>query len=257
MRSLIAIVAFFSIASCLPVAAQVEKPDPAPRSYTYKVTGITLKGVTVTEVVQLRYMDTASIAQRLRAQTAHKGSATASVLALPTGINSLVEDPRTNSLIITGAPEAIAEIKKSIEALDVRPRILWLEFSVLRFDFDADGNWDVRTVSRPKISTIDNIPATLSTTGGTDAFTVEITPHLNPDGTIGLTGGLRAAEQLSTFQRKLAPKTRAILTGVTNSGSASIRKTVAAGHIPSERGEPYTVFYLQLISAAEDKAHAQ
>ncbi len=256
MRSLIALLTLLAVSPDQPALPQTDPPAKKPiveqNSYRYRVLGVVVRGVTVTEVIQLRYMDTASVAERLRLQLSRKENTAASGSAVQRAIESIIEDQRTNSLIIKGTPEAVATIRKAISGLDVPVRSVTVQFNVLRFDFDAEGDWDVQVVSRPTIKTLQDSPATISQRGDGNAFSAEITPHINADGTIEIDGSLRAAGQRSTFRRTMTARTKAILTGVTDSASATVRKSAAAGRIPSGNGEPFTVFFLQLVSVQED-----
>jgi hypothetical protein len=206
-------------------------------------------GDRITTVFALRRAGSADVAARLRLQASRNGGGSAS--GKGAGIDSIVDDPRTNSVIVTGTAKAIAELRARVESLDVIPRFFMVKLNILRFDFTGEGDWDVRVVSAPMIKTVEDTQAKIQVQGDANAFAAEITPHLNADGSIGIDGSLSAAGMRSTYKRSVQPGSRAILAGATDSGVASIRKTVAVGRIPAAKGEPFSVFFLQVISIQE------
>jgi len=244
MRAAMALLTLVCLIPCTPTSARGRAPVADQKT-------VSVISSTVTEVVRLRYADAPTTAQRLRAHQVVKPNGVSAGAGLPAGIEGIVADALTNSLIITGDPDAIAAVKKRIEGLDVQARSVLIRMKVLRFDFDAAGNWGVELVSSPAITTLDNVAASIGIQGDGNSFTAELTPHLNADGTVSVEGGLRANGQRSTFRRQVAARTKAILTGVADSPSAAIRKAAAAGRIPTPKGEPFTVLYLQLVSVEE------
>ena len=213
----------------------------------------------VTEVIPLRFAAAADAAQRLRVPKSPRPPVTPrgvqAELRRPAGISEVIADPRTNSLLIVGTQQAVTALKAKIQRLDVQARQIKIQMKVLRFDFDADGSWDMRVVGAPTIMTLDNIAASLSAQGDADAYSVDVTPHLNPNGTISLTGGLTAGREHTAFRRDLPARTRRILAGVSDAHSVDVRKTAATGRIPPATGEPFTVYYLQIVSVEEVKGH--
>jgi hypothetical protein len=236
-------IAFFALAiACpaMPVLAQKETP-------TINGGSIQVTKVIVTHVFPLKYAASDAVAAKLSGKSTKTDGQTV-VSALPAGIDKIVSDARTNSLIVAGDADAVLKLKKIISAVDVEPSGIRIQMKVLRFDFDVDGAWDVKTVGSPTVVTLDNSPATISVQGDEDVYTVDITPHKNADGSISVKGELRAASDRASFKRDSVDKASGIVTGVSNSHSEAVRKAASFGRIPGVKGEAYTVYYLQFIS---------
>jgi len=203
----------------------------------------------VTEVVPLKHQNADTVAERVRLQLGRKGSDNPAVSALPPTIKSIVEDARTNSLIITGVAEA-SRWPRSHRGAGRACTRLYVAAQRAPLDVDADGDWDVRVVGRPTITSVDDVPATISVKGDGNAFAAEITPHLNPDGTIGLDGSLRRQGCAHTFSARYSRAPRR------SSPESPIRRPPPSAR-PLRRpdtlrdGEPFSVFFLQVISARE------
>ncbi len=248
MLSRIAMAALLWLSPSL--AAQPQKEAPT----TFKVSSVRLVGVEVSQNVRLQHADAASIAAILQMPRSSnrfdQASGAPAKSSLPVGIRSIIAEVSSNSLWITGTPEAVAAVRKRIDALDVKQRTINMHFKVLRFDFDEAGSWDMRIVSEPTLSTLDEWPATISIQGDDDATTIDVTPHLLPNGSIVLDGALRTGKDHSAFRREMTARKSAILVGVTSSTSAAIRKAAAIGHVPAATGDPFTIFYLQVASVS-------
>jgi len=93
------------------------------------------------------------------------------------------------------------------------------------------------------------VPATISVKGDGNAFAAEITPHLNPDGTIGLDGSLRAAGMRSRFSARYSAH-QGDPTGVTDSTSAAVARPPPPPDTLRDR-RAILGFLLQVISARE------
>ncbi len=251
MHAILALLVMFGLSPGLLAMQKEDQAAGRPSVPGYWTTPI------VIEVIRLRFAGTSDVASHLGVpKPAKQPDAPAPPQAnttWPVGIQRIFCDDRTNSLVITGTPDAIALLKPKIHALDVPIRSVRIQMNVLRFDFDKDGSWNMRIVSAPTIWTIDNITASFSMQGNADASSVDITPHLNPSGSISLEGEIRAMREHAAFRRELPAKTSMILGGVTDAQSAAIRKAVASGYMPTAMGEPFTIFYLQLVSVQEDK----
>lgn len=139
----------------------------------------------------LQYSDAAEIAAFFRGGEAGG--------RLPDGITGITEDPRTNSLIIQGTPEALAVIKQRIRLLDRgaegkgadrADNGIRIELRLRRFLLNSNGTWKVEILSQPALLTRSDTEAKIEVKDADAGFTLSVTPHLNPDGTITLQGSL-------------------------------------------------------------------
>ena len=119
---------------------------------------------TLTERIPLRFMDSDSLANKLQPVIAKGGSLAGA---------SVQPNPKDNSLVVQGTPEAVADLKQIVRMLDVESRAVMVKIGEVR---------DGKAGSYSILMTADNTTASLTFTGGITANKVRVTPHLNGDG---------------------------------------------------------------------------
>lgn len=179
---------------------------------------------------------------------------------IPPDLSALLAYDVDYTIIARGTPKAIAELKELIKLLDVEQKAVRLELRLLRFKFEADGSWDVETISSPQVSTLNNEAAHVETKGANGGFDVQITPRINGDRTVSVQCGVRlfgpdgAATLSTTIHRRIPPDRKTILLGRTDSTDKEIQEAVRQSHIPSV-AKAHTAYYLQITPVVQDHSN--
>jgi hypothetical protein len=203
------------------------------------------------KIIPLRYADAQTVAQHIRegTPTPEKAEPDKRAPQPPADIPSVAVDARTNSLIMTGSPAALARAQQVIRTLDVPSIQVRLDIRVLRLIHESSGDLTIETVGTPRILTLNRLPAKLSIGAGKEGYTFEIYPQVNGDGSILLAATMSAAlaERMQAgCMRIVEDGETTMLLGVTDSADPDTRRAVQSGKLSVVGTEKHTDYYLQV-----------
>jgi hypothetical protein len=122
---------------------------------------------------------------------------------LPRGVERVIPDDRAMTLTVRGTAKAVAEVKQMIGLLDVTPRETLVKLRVVRVRFAPGGGREEETLGTPVVSTLNNKTARVAVSGGLQDWSVEVTPHINGDGSISLLAKLNLSRIASSPREAL------------------------------------------------------
>jgi hypothetical protein len=170
---------------------------------------------------------------------------------IPEGIDSIVALPADNSLLVQGTEDAVTELASTVRFIDVAPASVRLDAQVLRFDFAPDGLEGYQVVSAPRILTLDRHASAIRVSGGESGVAISLTPRVNRDGSVTVTGTLTLLGprdqplRKATFAGIVGRERSLFVGGVTDSKDPAVIAVVRRGLLPQKPGR-YTVHLLQI-----------
>jgi hypothetical protein len=107
------------------------------------------------------------------------------------GLDYCAVDVARSAVLAVGTPHAITELRKIVQLVDIAPPQIGISCRIIRSARDTDGRMRRTVESEPKITTLNNMEASVSVGSGRGTLTAVVTPRLNGDDTLTLAGELR------------------------------------------------------------------
>ncbi len=213
--------------------------------------------MTVTKI-RLFHVSTSEILRvfQARPNKSDTGTQSTAKMVLPPGITSLVAHDEDNSLLAEGTPQGLERLKAIVQRLDVQKKQFLLKVRVFQIDFTPDGIANMQLMSAPSFTTFDNIQAAMSIGSNLSGYWMALTPHVNGDGSIKLSGEMHLLGegnkivQAAKISGTLGKEHSWLLTGITDSPDADVQKAVKMGQLPHQPGK-YAAYLFQITATVE------
>jgi hypothetical protein len=182
------------------------------------------------------------------------GDAAVSALRGTPGLDGFTFHPQGWSVSLTGTADALVDAKSRLALADVPVAQMPIKASFVRYERDAAGHVTERTVLSPLLSTLNEMPIDISSTGagiGDLPPGVTLTPSIHRDGTVTLSADVQQptvnGRKLPAMrvERRLSRDKPIRLLGITSSDNTPLRLAIENGEMPTNLG-PYTAMYLDV-----------
>ncbi|NLH98430.1 MAG: hypothetical protein GX446_02950 [Chthonomonadales bacterium] len=178
------------------------------------------------------------------------------------GLDYWAVDERKNAVLAVGTDAAIRELRQMVALIDVRPKTVTLQCRILRTERDESGKLTTTVISAPRVTALNNTPASISVDHEGVTLTADILARLGsseaggaPALTIAADFGIarqRGAGMFTRSTRRIRQGTTAVFGWLPDLWGKAPAASAGLGIVPESAGS-LPGYYLEM-SATETQA---